>query len=104
MLYQATEHALLTILKITTGLGVNSNNLNKLAQYCSMISDKVPTIFPRIIENDKQIFQSLQRTYIETRYREGYSISMTEMFVLFEKVESLKQTLGVFIIIWAKEK
>lgn len=93
MLHQAAEHALLTILKITIGLGVNSHNLEKLVRYCSMVTCKVTDVFQKNKENDKRLFQLLQRAYIETRYKEDYSINTSDLQTLTEKIRVLQDIL-----------
>ena len=64
MLHQAVEHALLTILKMTMGVKVNTHNLDKLIRYSSMIGFEAATIFPRKTESDRRLFQLLQRAYV----------------------------------------
>lgn len=93
MLHQAAEHSLLTILKITIGLGVNSHNLEKLVRYCSLVTCKVTDVFQKNKENDKRLFQLLQRAYIETRYKEGYSINTSDLQTLTEKIRVLQEIL-----------
>ena len=63
MLHQAAEHALPNILKVDTGLYINTHNLNELILYFSVVSFKMPEIFPRNNEKNKWLFQLLQKTY-----------------------------------------
>jgi len=72
MLHQAAEHALLTLLKLTTGLHVNTHNLDKLIRSCSMVSYKLPEVFNRNNEQNERLFQLLQKAYIDTRYKDSY--------------------------------
>ncbi len=74
MLPQAVEHALHTILKIKTGLYLNTHNLDKLIRYCSMASYNIPDIFPRNNEKNQRLFQLLQRAYVDSRNNEDYCI------------------------------
>lgn len=37
----------LTIFKNATGLRINTHNFDKLIRYYSMVSDKIPAVFPR---------------------------------------------------------
>lgn len=93
MLHQAAESAMLTILKIFLGLTVNSHNLDKLIRYSSLATNSVADIFKRDTENDKRLFQLLQRAYIETRYREDYSITITDLLTITGKIRLLQEVL-----------
>ena len=89
MLHQAVEHALLTILKMTMGVKVNTHNLDKLIRYCSMIGFEASAIFPRKTEMDKKLFQLLQRAYVESRYGQDYNISYPDLIVLSNRAAGL---------------
>ena len=93
MLHQATESALLAILKVSLGLTVNSHNLDKLLRYCSLINSSIVDIFNRGSEKEKRLFLLLQRAYIETRYREDYYINTADLLTLTEKVRVLPEVL-----------
>ena len=93
MLHQAAESALLTILKISLGLTVNSHNLDKLARYCSLATSSVADILKRNSENEKRLFQLLQRAYIETRYREDYYINTPDLLNITGKIRLLQEVL-----------
>lgn len=94
MLHQATEHALLTILSITTGLRVNTHNLDKLLRYCSMGTYIVNDVFPRREERDKRIFQLLQSAYVGARYTSSYTIASLDLLGLRDKVDMLKDQIS----------
>ena len=89
MLHQAAEHALHTILKITTGLQINTHNLDKLIRYCSMVSYKIPEIFPRNNEKNERLFQLLQKAYISSRYDKDYSIGAEELVLITERIRNI---------------
>lgn len=93
MLHQAAEHALHTILKITTGLYLNTHNLDKLIRYCSMVSYNILEIFSRKNEKNERLFQLLQRAYIDSRYKEDYIIRTDDLIMLTEKVRALLNVL-----------
>lgn len=93
MLHQAAESALLTILKTSIGLSVNSHNLDKLVRYCALVTENVADIFKRNSENEKRLFTLLQRAYIETRYREDYAIKTPDLLDLTDKVKKLQEIL-----------
>lgn len=89
MLHQAAEQSLHTILKLHTGLHVVTHSLDKLVRYCSMVSNKLPEIFITTNEKDKRLFTLLQKAYIDTRYKDEYSINTTDLLALTEKVKRL---------------
>ena len=93
MLHQATENVLHSILKITTGLHFNTHNIDKLIRYCSMVSYNIADIFSRSNEKNERIFQLLQKAYIESRYKEDYTIRTDELITLTEKVRTLMDIL-----------
>lgn len=63
MLHQAAEHSLLTLLKVTTGLRVNTHNLDRLIRYGSMVSYRLPHLFPQNKDTAKRLFRLLQHAY-----------------------------------------
>lgn len=84
MLHQCAEHALLHIFKKGSGLQVNTHNLDKLLRYCSMVNYRIPEIFPRYNEQQERLFQLLQKAYIDTRYKDNYTIGATELQAIKE--------------------
>lgn len=91
MLHQAAEHALHTILKIGTGLYINTHNLDKLMRYCYMVCWHLPEIFARNNEKDERLFQLLQKAYVGGRYKDDYSLTMNDLDILSSKVRELRQ-------------
>lgn len=93
MLHQASEQALNTMFRIKTGLYIHTHNLYKLIRYCSMVSYKLPAIFPRNNDKNERLFQLLQKAYIETRYKEDYVIRTDDLLVISERVRGLLEIL-----------
>lgn len=91
MLHQAAEQALRTMMFINTGLTINTHNIDKLIRYCSMFCYQLPDIFPGNNENEKKLFSLLNKAYIDTRYKDCYSIAFEELAALIEKVKMIKQ-------------
>lgn len=90
MLHQAAEQALHTLFRITTGLYLNLHSIDKLMRYCSMVSSKLTAIFPRNNEKNERLFQLLQKAYIDTRYKEDYSIKTEDLLTITERVRALE--------------
>jgi HEPN domain-containing protein len=91
MLHQAAEHALHTIFKKATGLHVNTHNIDKLIRYCSMVNYKLPAVFPRNNEKNERLFGLLQRAYIDTRYKEDFTITTPELLTITERIKNLQE-------------
>lgn len=90
MLHQAAEQALHTLFRITTGMYVNTHSLDKLIRYCSMVSHKLQSIFPRNNEKNEQLFRLLQKAYIDARYKENYSIAIEDLKTITERIRALE--------------
>lgn len=93
MLHQSTEQALHTLLKIGTGFHCCTHNIERLLRYGSMVSYRLPDVFPRKTENEKRLFSLLQKAYIDTRYNENYAITNTDLNLLIEKVGQIQELL-----------
>jgi len=94
MLHQATEQALGTLIKIGTGYHCCTHNIERLVRYAGMVSYQIPDIFPRKTENEKRLFNFLQKAYIDSRYREDYSIGVIDLLELIERVRIIQDILA----------
>ncbi len=94
MLHQAAEQALHTILQLKTGLRVVTHNLDKLYRYCCMVCYQLPEIIlGSNKENDKRLFNLLQKAYIDTRYKSDYSINALDLVELTDIMRNLQKLL-----------
>jgi HEPN domain-containing protein len=93
MLHQSTEQALHTLLKIGTGFHCCTHNIERLLRYGSMVSYRLPDVFPRKTENEKRLFSLLQKAYVDVRYQENYIINISDLLLITEKVKRLQQLL-----------
>jgi uncharacterized protein len=91
MLHQAAEQALRTMLIINTGLKINTHSIDKLMRYCSMFCYYLPDLFPKNNEKEKKLYYLLNKAYIDTRYKDDYSITYEELTCLTEKLKRIKQ-------------
>lgn len=94
MLHQAAEQALRALLKAGTGYQANTHNLNRLIHYASLISYQLPDIFPRKNDQEKRLFDLLQRAYVDSRYKEEYKINNDDLLCLTEKVRHIHEILS----------
>ncbi len=94
MLHQAAEQSLHTLLQLKTGLRVVTHNLDKLYRYCCMVCYQLPEIiFGSNKENDKRLFNLLQKAYIDTRYKSDYFINTVDLLALTELINRLLKVL-----------
>jgi HEPN domain-containing protein len=94
MLHQSAEQALRTLLKIGTGYHANTHNIDRLLRYSLLVSYQLPDIFPQKTEEDRRLFNLLQKAYIDTRYKEDYKISNDDLLHLTEKIRCIHEILS----------
>lgn len=94
MLHQSAEQALRTLLKVGTGYHANTHNIDRLLRYAGLVSYQLPDIFPQKTEEDKRLFNLLQKAYIDTRYKEDYKISNGDLLHLTEKITCIHEILS----------
>jgi uncharacterized protein len=90
MLHQAIEQGLHAILKIGTGYHCCTHNIDRLLRYGSLVSYRLPDVFPRKTDKDKHLFSLLQKAYINTRYKEDYFIHNDELTILIGKAITIQ--------------
>lgn len=93
MLHQAAEQALRTLVQTGTGFHCNTHNLDRMIRYGSMVSFQLPDVFPQKTENEKRLFNLLQKAYVDARYKESYSIDFADLMILIERVTRIKDIL-----------
>lgn len=89
MLHQAAEQAMRTMLIINTGLRLNTHSIDRLLRCCALFCYRLPDLFPRQTNKEKVLFQLLQKAYIETRYRNDYSIKLDQLIAVIRQVQKL---------------
>ena len=94
MLHQSAEQSLRTLLKTGTGFHANTHNIGRLLRYASLVSYQLPDIFPQKTEQDKRLFDLLQKAYIDARYKENYKINSDDLQCLTEKVRYIQEILS----------
>lgn len=91
MLHQSAEQALRTLLKVGTGYHANTHSIDRLLRYAGLVSYQLADIFPKKTEEEKRLFNLLQKAYIDTRYKEDYKISTDDLLCLTEKVRHIHE-------------
>ena len=88
-LHQAAEQAYSGIIRLKMGLQVQTHNIDKLYRYSKYLVPGLKELFPRDLENEKKLFQSLQRAYIGGRYKIDFSIGSLVAIQLYERIKKL---------------
>jgi uncharacterized protein len=90
-LHQATEAFYSAALLVATGYKPKTHNLDRLRNYAKPLSEDLYFIFltPTTDKNEEYLFDLLQRSYIEARYKTDYTITEEELKALIEKVTPL---------------
>lgn len=91
MLHQSAEQALRTLLKAGTGYHANTHSIDRLVRYAGLVSYQLPGIFPQRTQEEKRLFNLLQKAYIDTRYKEDYKISTDDLLCLTDKVRRIHE-------------
>lgn len=94
MLHQSAEQALRALLMAGTGYHANTHSIDRLLRYGSLVAHQLPEIFPRQTEQDKRLFNLLQKAYIDTRYKDDYKITGEELLTLTDKIRRIHDVLS----------
>jgi uncharacterized protein len=88
-LHQAAEQMYTGIIRFTTGLSVQTHNLDKLYRYSKYLLPGLKGIFPRDSEPERKLFQNFQKAYLGARYSTDYAIGYAEVIRLGERVKKI---------------
>jgi uncharacterized protein len=89
MLHQAAEHSLVGLIQAYTGYRAGTHSLDKLLRYSEICTIKLTELFPRNTLEEIEIFKRLNAAYIETRYKDEYTIKDAEITLLSRRVSLL---------------
>lgn len=93
MLHQAAEQTLGTLIKIGTGYHYCTHNIERLTRYAGLVSYRIQDVFPKKTDKEKRLFTILQKAYIDSRYSEDYTLAVTDLTELSERVRILQDIL-----------
>ena len=85
-LHQATECYYAAILLVFTGYRPRGHNLKWLNNQAVIIDIRFREVFPMTTKEEKDLFQLLKKAYIDARYKKGYTINISELNYLSERV------------------
>lgn len=85
MLHTMTEQICLGMLRFFTGYSPNHFSLSYLLELCCYFNDEISTFFPRITEQDRNLFTLLSRSYASLRYSGEDTFSEEDMNLLQDR-------------------
>ena len=89
-LHQSAENFLRTIPMVFILYGHKSHDLSELINAAKKHTTEIFNTFPRDTEEEKRLFDLLQRAYIESRYNPDFEITKEDIDALIPKVEQLR--------------
>ena len=89
-LHQLAENFLRTIPMVFILYGHKSHDLSELMNAAKKHTTEIFNTFPRDTEEEKRLFDLLQRAYIESRYNPDFEITKEDIDALIPKVEQLR--------------
>jgi HEPN domain-containing protein/predicted nucleotidyltransferase len=90
-LHQAAEGAFNAIILVFRGYKPKTHNLKKLYKYTKSTSEKLAAIFPQYIAEEKYLFETLIRGYVDARYVKGFEITEEHVNMLLKRVSQLQE-------------
>jgi hypothetical protein len=85
MLHTMTEQICLGMLRFFTGYSPNHFSLSYLLELCCYFNEEISTFFPRITEQDRNLFTLLSRSYASLRYSGEDTFSEADMNLLQDR-------------------
>lgn len=92
MLHQTTEKFYGGLLLVFTGYKPKTHKLTVYRKYSKHISEDLNHVFkfPKDDPEEFRLFDILNRSYLDSRYQDGYYINKEDLAVLIKKVELLE--------------
>jgi len=92
MLHQTTEKFYGGLLLVYTGYKPKTHKLTVYRKYSKHISEDLNRVFkfPKDDPEEFRLFDILNRSYLDSRYQDGYYISKEDLAILIRKVELLE--------------
>ncbi len=85
MLHTMTEQICLGMLRFFTGYSPNHFSLSYLLELCCCFNEEISKFFPRITEQDRNLFTLLSRSYASLRYSGEDTFSEEDMNLLQDR-------------------
>ena len=90
ILHQSTERFFMTIQLVFTDYKPQTHDLNILYKQACQADPRFKIIFSQDTEEEKRLFILLVKSYIDSRYKMGYTIATEDLQWLVERVNILK--------------
>lgn len=90
-LHQATESYYTTVLLVFTGYKPLGHSLKRLSKQAAGVHERFQEIFPTRNKREKELFQLLKTAYIDSRYKEEFTITAEELDYLAQRVLLLRE-------------
>lgn len=88
-LHQTTEHLIKAIPLVCILYGHKEHELDVLIEKCKPYTLELAKVFPRDTEEEKHLFETLQRAYIEARYNDNFNVPKKDVDAIVPKVKLL---------------
>lgn len=89
LLHQSVELGCAALLKCRLGYRPTTHSLRKLLALSENVTTKASPLFPITSAGDNNLFELLQRAYVDARYKEDYTIQPNDVWTLTERVSEL---------------
>jgi uncharacterized protein len=90
-LHQATERYFMTILLVFTDYKPKIHDLEQLNREAGFADPHFKMIFPNQTDEEKYLFTLLVKSYIDSRYKMGYTVASEDLKWLAGRVQKLKE-------------
>lgn len=88
-LHQSVQHTCMALLRYFTGYKSTTHNLSRLLALLESFTCMFEGIFPCITEEEKELFNLLNRAYSEARYKDNYVVPVATAKILERRVKEL---------------
>lgn len=89
MLHQAIELAFRAMILTFSGQDLRTHCIRSLGKQCLRYASRLSALFQANTEAEETLLQHLENAYIDSRYKDHYKISGSELSLLFEKAALL---------------
>ena len=90
-LHQATERLYMTALLVFTHYKPKEHDIETLGKQVNNLDHRFLPIFPRTTQEERRLFELLQKAYIDARYNPKYKITKKELEYLVGRVKKLQR-------------
>lgn len=89
LLHQCVEQSCSALIRVFLNYRSDIHNLSRLMKLCLCFTDMPLEVFPQESAADQRLFSLLQRSYSETRYREGFQVERDDFLQILQRVKNL---------------